>query len=806
MVRWVLLLLGLTLLLTGLFWAAMPKSAAAPGAVLVLLVYFWEKVLTWAERLRNLIRGTTEPRPQAPQASASAGPGSQVASHTGSGDIVQVKKGIGKAGQAIYIEKQTVIEQQTVIPPPRPSPLREEAPSGLPPLRSEVYIPRGIEERVLKRLSQDRAVAIVGMTGPGGVGKTHSAWHIARELKRQGRVAAIFWVDLKDRDIETILLDYATQVGLDARDLTPEQTLVKIRGRLNARCQEQPVLVVLDDVRPAHLARLKRLLPPAPCLGLVTSRVRNLPLPTEALDVMDEAQARALLREILGEAALEAEPKAVADLLALTHRHPLALDVAARRIRQRMEAGYPRPIATFVAELRKRGLDALTYDRAVAEVLRVSYAMLDPELQRAFRWLGVFAASGFTVAEAAGLWRVPEDRAAEWLQQMVDLSLARLAPPRADRPDLPTVPRYALHDLLHDLAQTLLEEHNEADAAYRALAEYYLQEFSKHKLPNPVDASHLAHAFENLARVAGWARARGDADLLARLATVPRNWLGGVYHRWDAWRAWLTAARDLGIRDPHLRAQVLKAIGDVLQFQKDLEEAMAHYRQALDIFHQVDDQRGQANTLRAMGDVLQFQGNLEGAMGHYRQALALFEQVGSHLGQANTLQAMGDVLRFQDDLEGAMRHYRQALGLFEQVGFRLAQANTLRAMGDVLQFQDDLEGAMGHYRQALDLYRQIGDRLGQANVLADQSLLALQQGDDTRAQDLLAQAVDLHQSIGDRYSVARDYFRFGLVLRALGRADEARPYFLQAAALYDEIGFAQYADEARQLVGEGAED
>ena len=155
-----------------------------------------------------------------------------------------------------------------------------------------------------------------------------------------------------------------------------------------------------------------------------------------------------------------------------------------------------------------------------------------------------------------------------------------------------------------------------------------------------------------------------------------------MYHRWDAWRAWLAAARDLGIRDPHLRA------------------------------------------------------------------------------------------------------------------------NTLRAMGDVLQFQDDLEGAMGHYRQALALFEQVGSRLGQANVLAAQSRLALLQGDDARAQDLLAQAVALHQAIGSCYDMATDYFNFGLVLRDLGRADEARPYFLQAAALYDEINLPHYAQQARQLAGE----
>ncbi|MGC9084408.1 MAG: tetratricopeptide repeat protein, partial [Anaerolineae bacterium] len=69
---------------------------------------------------------------------------------------------------------------------------------------------------------------------------------------------------------------------------------------------------------------------------------------------------------------------------------------------------------------------------------------------------------------------------------------------------------------------------------------------------------------------------------------------------------------------------------------------------------------------------------------------------------------------------------------------------------------------------------------------------------DEKARALLQQAVDLHRAIGDRYSVAADLGNFGLVLRELGRLDEARPYLLQAAEIFDQIGLPQWAAQARR--------
>ncbi len=70
----------------------------------------------------------------------------------------------------------------------------------------------------------------------------------------------------------------------------------------------------------------------------------------------------------------------------------------------------------------------------------------------------------------------------------------------------------------------------------------------------------------------------------------------------------------------------------------------------------------------------------------------------------------------------------------------------------------------------------------------------------------MAQAATLRQAIQDRYGTATDHFNFGLALRQLGRAAEARPHLRRAAEIYAEIGLEHFAAQARALADEAADE
>jgi hypothetical protein len=61
-----------------------------------------------------------------------------------------------------------------------------------------------------------------------------------------------------------------------------------------------------------------------------------------------------------------------------------------------------------------------------------------------------------------------------------------------------------------------------------------------------------------------------------------------------------------------------------------------------------------ANVRKAMGDVQQFRKEMEAALASYQQALTLYQAVGARLGEANGRKAMGDVQQFREEMEAAL--------------------------------------------------------------------------------------------------------------------------------------------------------
>ena len=124
-----------------------------------------------------------------------------------------------------------------------------------------------------------------------------------------------------------------------------------------------------------------------------------------------------------------------------------------------------------------------------------------------------------------------------------------------------------------------------------------------------------------------------------------------------------------------------------------------------------------------MGDVLQFRKDMQAALASYEQALSLYRQVGSKLGEANVLQAMGDVLQFRKDMQAALASYEQALSLYRQVGSKLGEANCYLAQGSVALEEENYQRALTLHTDAYNLYQQIQDYYSQARLLYYRSLV-----------------------------------------------------------------------------------
>ncbi len=653
-------------------------------------------------------------------------------------------------------------------------------PAGaLPASGAARFVERGaIMDDLRHALGSRTAAAIVGVGGMGGVGKTELARFLAAEIEVRWP-GTVVWITVADRSLSDVHGEMARALGIA---LSPTMTDRDRALALRAALQQSPRVVVFDDIRAAFARHLPVCLPAAPpCAVLITSRLHELPgLPAGAirlLDLMTEPQALALLGGVPGLAGVVArEAEAAKALCRLCAYHPLALDLAARRLLRRLRDSIY-PIAFFNKNLSDR-LAQLAYGEGPLESLsanfELSYLELSAADQGSFRRLAVFAAPGFLPQAAAALWGQGEAEARNVLESLENLSLV-----------LPgeTPGRFRLHDLLADFARGKLTGAGEVEAAHRAHGEFLLALFSQHATGDLSTAPEVGAELDNLGALANWACSRKDGEMLARLATVPSNWFFIVFHTaWDEWVAWLVTCLQLGVKDRRLQANVRKALGDVQQFRQETDAALASYQQALGLYRAVGARLGEANVLKALGDVQQFRKETDAALASYQQALGLYRAVGARLGEANVLKALGFEALSQGAFAQSLEYLQQAQVLYDQIGDKYSQARNLLA-GAEAQFKlgNTLEAliALGRSARLADSIGMPPLRLAALEALGEISKLS---GNWTVLNDLLRELLTAHpDDVGlllrqaDLYYAQKDFDRAlseyrGLTARALGGA------------------------------------
>ena len=252
------------------------------------------------------------------------------------------------------------------------------------------------------------------------------------------------------------------------------------------------------------MPHLRLCLPPSPpCAALVTSRHKELPgLPAGAvteLGVMTEEQALELLRGVpgLGE-ALEHEPQAAKDLARTCCYHPLALDIAARRLLKRLHDSST-PVAAFTVSLRNR-LAQLKLGEShdpqqnLEANIGLSYEELEPTDQVALAQAGGVCLQRLQPGGCRHLWRLDENQAR--------LGVGAFCRMRACCMPGETAGRWQLHDLLHEYAQKqMVKERNRIACAEHA--DYLIQLFDEHYIDDPSTAPEVVLELDNLVSAAG---------------------------------------------------------------------------------------------------------------------------------------------------------------------------------------------------------------------------------------------------------------------------------------------------------------
>ncbi|MEU8123902.1 tetratricopeptide repeat protein [Spirillospora sp. NPDC049024] len=711
-----------------------------------------------------------------------------------------------RASNPLPAPPKTSRQVQPPSPPAgAPRPPRNDLPRDVPD-----FTGREAElNAVLAAVETDRVVAVDGMAG---VGKTCLAVHAAHRLAADYPDAQLY-VDLhgftagrEPLDPDAALRTLLAALDVPSEKIPQEGGIEPLAACWRSELAHRRAVVVLDNAADAD--QVRPLLPGAgPSVALITSRNRLLGLeevPPVSLDVLTPRESAELLARASGDPGgpdgrLAREPEAAAEVLRLCGRLPLALRLAAARLRHR-------PGWTVGILVERMAEGATEFDTAFA----MSVRQLDRAQHRFFRLLGLLPGATFDEYVAAAVAGVPVRAARATLENLLDAHLVQQ----------PAAGRYRLHDLVRLHARRAGAEHDppaEREKALGRVLDYYVHaaaaadaavsylppvlEVSAGRPPAELPAFTGKHAalgwfgveYANLMAVFEAAVAAG-AD--AHVCELPRHMRAffarrcGTTHLNVLFEHSLAAARRLD--DPLQLAEAHSDLGFARYNAGRMAEADAAYQAAEPLVSRAGDARAEAELTMRRGYLRWDEGRVEEPLDLFRRAGRLYADAGCPTGTAHAIAYEAWAKLQLGHREEAARLARTVLDL-PHTDPAWPPVLTARITLGVAIAQEEPDEAMGHLERALALAREDGHRHNEAWCLNCLGVALRQAGRYEEALAAHRRAFALLDELFEEHWKIHFLYGHAETCRLAGLPEEALRLHREALELAPRLGY-RYAE------------
>lgn len=625
-----------------------------------------------------------------------------------------------------------------------------------------------ILDRLLTALDEGSGTIVISaIEGMAGIGKTQLAIHAGHVLARSGRCPdGQLYVNLHGFDPDRaptdpahVLDDFLRQLGVPAARIPVglDARAAMFRDRMHGR----RALLVLDNA--ANESQVADLLPASPtCVVLITSRRSLAGLDgalSYQLDLLGEADSIELLARIAGPDRVRAEPDAARAVARFCGRLPLALTLAAGRLRSRPAWA----VADLLDHLEAGQLDSLaTGGRAIRPVFELSYRGLTDADQRVFRMMSLHPGTAMSVHAVAALAGASAAFARRALTRLQDEYLV----------EEKSAQRYEFHDLIRAFAKDMAARDDaeaERRAAFGRVATWYLHSACAARsamdqyLPAmnpPASTSEVPPmAFAGRAEALAWFE-RERANLVAVGATAIE--LGMLEVAWQLPTA-------------------MFAFFDTRMYYGDW---ISTHRSAAEAAGLLGDREAQGRVVCNLGSAYREQQQFDAAATAYQDALALFRAAGHRLGQAKALGNLASTYQEIGRTDASIRTHHQAIELFRELGDDFGEALSLTNLGNALTADGRNDEAASSHRLADRLFEALHDNRGRALATTGLGAAEAALGNADTAIDLLTWSTAMYESLGDLHSMARAQVILAETHAARGDDKAARRCYELAVSTY----------------------
>lgn len=435
----------------------------------------------------------------------------------------------------------------------------------------------------------------------------------------------------------------------------------------------------------------------------------------------------------------------VAAIAARLHGMPLAIELAAARVKLFSPAALRARLEDQLTLLSAGARDLPERQQTLRGAIAWSYDLLHEGHRRLLDRLSVFE-GGIDLAAAEAVGGPASELGVDVVDGLMDLadqSLIRIVETGGE-------PRFQVLDTIRAYAAEQLAARAETAEARRrhsawflAFAQRVAPELSRADQRVQLDALEREH--DNIRAVLDRASEAGDAPTAIGLAFAVWRFWQKRGHLYEARRRLeVMAAAPWSHDDPALRARLLEALGGVCWWQADIKAMRPAYEEAVAIWRRLGDRGELANALYNYSFVFSVPEDPSAespVLGEHAaegeraqaEALALYRELGDERGQANVLWGMGNRKYFSDAPDAGVADFLDALEKFRRAGDRTMEAWSLHMVGSALLRAHKRDESRPHLLAALRHFLAAGDAAGMTLCIDDLSAQALADEQPERA-------------------------------------------------------------------------
>ena len=181
-----------------------------------------------------------------------------------------------------------------------------------------------------------------------------------------------------------------------------------------------------------------------------------------------------------------------------------------------------------------------------------------------------------------------------------------------------------------------------------------------------------------------------------------------------------------------------------------------------------------AEATRRLGNLLLKSGDMDGGRRAYLHSIEVNERLGDEFGLARARSNLGNILSDIGDIDGAERLRLLALPVLDGApGYERALASTLNGLAFVGLQRGDLDTAVTYLERCIATLRAVGDAGNLQTVLGNMAEMHAERGDFDSALAAVDEALAMAQAQHDTYETHGYSIDRAEILVCLGRLDEA---------------------------------